>query len=195
MVQVFLLKPAPSCKLSTGLGRTKKSSIFSLRLSLSLPLGPLLRHSFYLKLSERSARNCLFFPPLLSGNNGSPDTHFSWGTNAADELAGQVARGFLVSIEELVLSCIRCNGHSLPLRALISLEMVVESRILHAAPAYTRPRTRLVSFCTSSYGLIAPLALGESLPLCELWSRPWKIARLLGLHGFPPCPYPSEGVG
>ena len=35
--------------------------------------------SSYLKLCGRSGRNCLLFPPVLSGYNGSLDTRFSWG--------------------------------------------------------------------------------------------------------------------
>ena len=50
---------------------------FSPTLALSSPTCPLLRLSFYFKLSGRS---CLFFPPLLSVYNGSPDIHFLWGT-------------------------------------------------------------------------------------------------------------------
>ena len=53
---------------------------FSPTLALSLPLCALLRLSFYLKLSGRSGRNCLLFPPALSGYNGSPETNFSWET-------------------------------------------------------------------------------------------------------------------
>ena len=34
----------------------------------------------YVYLSVRSGRNCLLFPPVLSGCNGSPDTRFSRGT-------------------------------------------------------------------------------------------------------------------
>ena len=37
--------------------------------------------------------------------------------------------------------------------------------------------------------------IGDSLSLYDLWSRPWGVVRLLGLHGLPPCPHPSEGVG
>ena len=48
-------------------------------LVLFLPPCPLLHLSFYLKLSGRSGRNCLL-SPVLSGYNGSPDTHFSQGT-------------------------------------------------------------------------------------------------------------------
>ena len=45
-----------------------------------------------------------------------------------------------------VLSRQRCNGHSLLLSSY--LYRIAESRILHAAPVDTRPRTPLISFCT-----------------------------------------------
>ena len=72
--QVFLLKPAPFCTLSAGLGSTNKSvisllSCLPLTLVLSSPLC-LLHLSFYLNLSGRSGRNCLLFPPII---------HFSLG--------------------------------------------------------------------------------------------------------------------
>ena len=53
------------------------SLLFYLTLALSSPPCPLLHLSFYLKLSGRNGRNCLLSPPVLSGYNGSPDTHFS----------------------------------------------------------------------------------------------------------------------
>jgi len=28
----------------------------------------------------------------------------------------------------------------------------------------------------------------------ELWSRLWRVTRLLGLHGVPPRPHPLKGV-
>ena len=43
-------------------------------------LCPLLRLSFYLKLSVRFSRNCLLSHPVLSGYNESPDIRFSLGT-------------------------------------------------------------------------------------------------------------------
>ena len=55
---------------------------FSLVLSDSrsvLPPCPLLHLSSYLKLCGRSGRNC-YLSPVLSGYNGSPDTHFHRGT-------------------------------------------------------------------------------------------------------------------
>ena len=61
---------------------------------------------------------------------------------------------FSISTEELVLprhacyvlSRLRCNGHSLLLRAYLS--RIEASRILPAAPADTHPRIPLISFCT-----------------------------------------------
>ena len=84
-VPVFPLKPAPFCTFFAGLGSTIKSAIsllfFScLTLVLSSPPCSLLHLSSYLKLCGRSGRNCLFFPFVLSGYNGSPDTRFSRGT-------------------------------------------------------------------------------------------------------------------
>ena len=84
-VQVFPLKPAPSCTLFAGLGSTIKSAIFLLfsyylTLVLSLPPCPLLHLSCYLKLCGKSGRNCLLSPPVLLDYNGSPDTHLSRGT-------------------------------------------------------------------------------------------------------------------
>ena len=75
----------PLSKLFAGLGSTKKSAtflLFSYYLTLFLfsPHCPLLHLSSYLKLCGRSGRNCLVFPSVLSGYNGSPDTRFSRGT-------------------------------------------------------------------------------------------------------------------
>ena len=78
--QVSLLKPAPFCTFLAGFGSTNKSVIsllfsYYLTLVLFLPPCPLLHLSSYLKLCGRSGKNCLF-SPLISGYNGSPDTHF-----------------------------------------------------------------------------------------------------------------------
>ena len=67
-----------ACVIQQALRNTNKSAITLLLLSDSrsvvntLP-SPL--SSFYLKLSNTSGRNCLL-SQLLSGYNGSPDTHF-----------------------------------------------------------------------------------------------------------------------
>ena len=79
--QVFLLKPAPFCKPSAGVGSTNKSAIslffsFSPTFGLSLPVCFLLRLSFYLNLSDR---NSFLFAPLPLGYNESPEAHFFGG--------------------------------------------------------------------------------------------------------------------
>ena len=72
-VQVFLVKPAPFCKLFASLGSTSKSAT-STPISLSFcPRHPVLS---FLKLCGRSGRNCLISLPVLSGYNESPDTRF-----------------------------------------------------------------------------------------------------------------------
>ena len=77
-VQVFPLKPALFCKLSTGLGSTNDSAFFfpSPFLALFLPLCLFV----YLKLSGKSSGYCLSSPPLLSSYNGFSDTDFSLGS-------------------------------------------------------------------------------------------------------------------
>ena len=71
---------------------------------------------------------------------------------------------------------------------------LAELRILTAAPVDTRPRTPLfILHCPATDSLRRSL-FGDSLSLYDLWSRPGGVARLLGLHSFPPCPHPSEGA-
>ena len=76
--QVFLLKPAPFCKLFAGLGSTSKSA--TSLLFLSDPRSVLSSISPFTSLSGRSGRNCLLSPSVLSDYSGSLDTRFSWGT-------------------------------------------------------------------------------------------------------------------
>ena len=54
--------------------------------------------------------------------------------------------------------------------------------------------SHLVLHCPARNSLRRSL-FGDSLSLHDLWSKPWVVARLLGLHGLPPCPHLSEGVG
>ena len=79
------------CKLFAGLVSTNKSatSLFfsSLTLVLSLPPCLLLYLFFYLDLLWQICWNCPLSPPVLSDNNGSLDTCFLPGNDAANELA------------------------------------------------------------------------------------------------------------
>ena len=106
-VQVFPLKPAPFCTLFAGLGSTNKSAIsllffFCLTLVLSSPPCPLLHLFSDLILCIRSGRNCLLSPPVLSDYNGSPDTHFSWGTTQLMSLPD--GECYLCTLQSLVVS-------------------------------------------------------------------------------------------
>ena len=76
--QAFSLKPALFLMLFAGLGSTNKSATSLLLSDSRFVLSSIF--PFYLKLSGRSGSNCLLYPPVLSGCNGSPDTRFSWGT-------------------------------------------------------------------------------------------------------------------
>ena len=105
--QVFPLKPASSCTLFTGLGSTNKSAIFLLfssylTLVLSLPPCSLLHLSSYLKFCDRSGRNCLLSPPILSGYNGSPDIRFSRGTTRL--MSWPDRKRYLHPLQSLVVS-------------------------------------------------------------------------------------------
>ena len=72
---------------------------------------------------------------------------------------------------------------------------LTQSSIFSAAPADTRPRTSLISFCTAQLQTVCARRSMATFCLCDLWSRPWRVARLLGLYGLPPYPYLSEGIG
>ena len=107
-----------------------------------------------------------------------------------------------ISIEELVLprharcvlSRLRCNGHSLFLGFYLSRIDRVENSSCSACGHPSQDISHLILHCPATDSLRRSL-FGDSLSLYDLWSRPWGVARLLGLHGLLPCPHPSEGVG
>ena len=107
-----------------------------------------------------------------------------------------------VSIEELVLprharfilSRLRCNGHSLLLGSYISRIGRIENPSCNACGHSSQDTSHLILHSPATYSLRRSL-FGDSLSLYDLWSRPWRVARLLRLHGLPPCPHPSEAVG
>ena len=107
-----------------------------------------------------------------------------------------------ISTEELVLprharcvlSRLRCNGHSLLLGSYLSRIGRIENSSCSACGHSPQDTSHLILHCPATDSLRRSL-FGDSLSLYDLWSRPWGVARLLGLHGLPPCPHPSEGVG
>ena len=106
-----------------------------------------------------------------------------------------------ISTEELVLprhdrcvlSRLRCNGHNL-LSSYLSRIGRIENPSCSACGYLSQDITHLILHCLATDCLRRSL-FGDSLSLYDLWSRPWGVDRLLGLHGFPPCFHPSEGVG
>ena len=107
-----------------------------------------------------------------------------------------------ISTEELVLPryarCVlfrlRCNGHSLFLGSYLSRIGRIENSSCSACGHSCQDISHLILHCPATESL-RRLLFGDSLSLCDLRSRPWGVAQILGLHGLPPCPHPSEGVG
>ena len=107
-----------------------------------------------------------------------------------------------ISTEELVLPrharCVlfrlRCNGHSLLLGSYLSRIGRIENPSCSACGHSFQDTSHLILHCPATDSLRRSL-FGDSLSLYDLWSRPWGVARLLGLHGVPPCPHPSEDAG
>ena len=92
------------------------------------------------------------------------------------------------------LSRLRCNRHNLRLCSYLSRIGRIENPFRSACGHPSQDTSQLILHCPDTDSLHRSL-FGDSLSLYDLWSRPWKVARLLALHGLPPCPYPTEGVG
>ena len=104
-----------------------------------------------------------------------------------------------ISTEELgllrcVLSCLRCNGHSLLLSSYLSRIGRIENLSCSDGGHSSQDISHLILHCSATDSMHCSL-FGDSLSLYNLWSRPWGVARLLGIHVLPPSTYPSEGVG
>ena len=107
-----------------------------------------------------------------------------------------------VSSEELLLSRsirselsrLRCHGHSLLLSSYLHRISRKENSDCSACGHPLQDLNHLLLDCPASEPLRKSI-FGSSLSILDLWSRPWGVARLLGLRGVPPRPHPSEGVG
>ena len=93
-----------------------------------------------------------------------------------------------------VRSRLHCNGHSLLLGSYLSRIGRIESPSCSACGHPSQNISHLIVHCPAT-DCLRRSVFGGSLSLYDLRSRPWGVARLLGLHGLPPCPHPSEGVG
>ena len=107
-----------------------------------------------------------------------------------------------VSTEELglprharcALARLRCNGHSLLLGSYLHRIGRSETPSCSACGHPTQDVFHLLLHCPATNSLRLSV-FGPNNSIYDLWSRPWGVARLLGLHGLPPCPHPEEGVG
>ena len=105
----------------------------------------------------------------------------------------------LISTEELVLprhaccvlSRFRCNGHSLLLSSYLFTMGRIENPSCSASGHSFQNTSHLILHCPATDFLRRSLFV-DSMTLYELWSRRWRVAGLLGLHGLPPCPRPSK---
>ena len=93
-----------------------------------------------------------------------------------------------------ILSRLRCNEHSLLLSSYLSRIGRIENLSCSAFRHSSQDTSHLILHCPATDSLRRSL-FGDSLSLYDLWSRPWRVARLLGLHGLPPCSHPWEEVG
>ena len=89
-----------------------------------------------------------------------------------------------------VLCRLRCNGHSLLLGSYLSRIGRIENPSCSACGHSSQDTSHLILHCPATDSLRRSL-FGNSVSLYDLWSRPWGVARLLGLHGLPPCPHLS----
>ena len=92
------------------------------------------------------------------------------------------------------LSRLCCHGHSLLLSSYLHRISRKENSACSACEHPLQDLNHLLLDCPASEPLRKSI-FGSSLSILDLCSRPWGVAQLLGLHGVPPCPHPSEGVG
>ena len=94
--------------------------------------------------------------------------------------------------DHCVLSHLRCNGHSLLLSSYLSRIGRIENP---SCSAYGHSSQDISDFILHSPATdsLRRSFFGNFLSLHDLWSRPWGVAWLLGLHGLPPSTHTSKG--
>ena len=103
-----------------------------------------------------------------------------------------------VSSVKLLLSCpircelsrLCCHGHSHLLSSYLHSISRKENSACSACGHPLQDLNHLLLDCPASEPLRKSV-FGSSLSILDLWSRPWGVARLLGLCGVPPRPHPS----
>ena len=99
-----------------------------------------------------------------------------------------------------------CTSSSRLLRSLLSLQQRTQPAVellshknsqnresfMQRLRTSAQDTSHLILHCPDTDSLHLSL-FGPSLSLNVLWSRPWGVARLLGLHGLPSCPICRKG--
>ena len=93
-----------------------------------------------------------------------------------------------------VLSHLCCNEHSLLLSSYLSRIDRIKNPSCSICKHPSQGTFDLILHCSATDSLHR-LLFGDFLSLYDLWSRLWRVAQFLGLHGFPPCPIPQKGLG
>ena len=92
------------------------------------------------------------------------------------------------------LSRLCCHGQSLLLSSYLHRISRKENSDGSACGHPLQDLNHLLLDCRASEPLRKSI-FGSSLSILDLWSRPWGVARLLGLRGVPPRPHLLEGSG
>ena len=90
-----------------------------------------------------------------------------------------------------VISGLGCNELNLLLNSLFTIGRIE----IPSCSARSHSIQDIFQSALSCYELFASLALCDSLSLNDLWSWFWSVTLLSELHGLPPSPDPSTGVG
>ena len=100
----------------------------------------------------------------------------------------------LCSLVTIAQSSLHCNGHNLLLNSCFSKIDRIVNPSCTVCGHPTHNTFHLILHCLAADSL-RHWNYAHSLSLYHLWSRPWRVARLLELHGLPPCPHILKRVG
>ena len=143
---------------------------------------------------------CLYYAYYACTMPTMPIYNYPWRRTASSKFFDTQVPS--ISTKELVLprharcvlSRLRCNERSLLLDSYHSRIGRIENPSCSACGHSSQDTSHLILHCPATDYLRRSL-FGDSLSIYDLWSRPWGVSRLLGLHGLPPSSHSSEGVG
>ena len=196
-----ILSSAPSYLLPESLWYVwSLASSLSNNTSFELPIGPRTRRSPpEMKKADLLAKTGASLPTDAIPSPFPPVSakvrycqYRNWRRHIS-QLPSEVWRLLLSRSIRSELSRLRCHGHSLLLSSYLHRISRKENSDCSACGHPLQDLNHLLLDCRASEPLRKSI-FGSSLSILDLWSRPWGVARLLGLRGVPPRP-PSLGRG